>query len=85
MWWAKEELSLTPKEFQILEALLLAKGKVLSRTRLILSVYDDAFDSDSNVIDAHMANLRRKFRRVGGDDLIETVRGVGFRISGGGR
>jgi DNA-binding response OmpR family regulator len=85
VWWAKEELSLTPREFQILEALLLAKGKVLSRTRLILSVYDDAFDSDSNVIDAHMANLRRKFRRVGGDDLIETVRGVGFRISGGGR
>ncbi len=80
LWWREEELHLTPREFQILEALLLARGKVLSRTRLILSVYDDAFDSDSNVIDAHIANLRRKLRRVAGEPVIETVRGVGFRI-----
>ncbi len=80
VWWGDVEVGLTPREFQVLETLLLAKGKVLSRTRLILSVYDDAFDSDSNVIDAHVANLRRKLRRVSGETIVETVRGVGFRI-----
>jgi len=78
--WAGSELDLTPKEFQILEALLLHKGKTLSRTRLVMHVYDDAFDSDSNVVDAHVANLRRKLRAATGCSVIETVRGVGFRI-----
>jgi len=79
-FWGEEELALTPKEFQILEALLLHKGKALSRVRLSLQVYDHAFDAESNVIDAHVANLRRKLRTVGGQRVIETVRGVGFRI-----
>lgn len=78
--WGLAEVDLTPKEFQILEALLLHKGKTLSRTRLIMHVYDDAFDSDSNVVDAHIANLRRKLRAATGCNVIETVRGVGFRI-----
>lgn len=81
--WEGVELDLTPKEFQILEALLLQKGSVLSRTRLVMHVYDDAFDSDSNVIDAHVANLRRKLKAVAGRPVVETVRGVGFRIPNG--
>ncbi|GAB4249656.1 response regulator transcription factor [Deferrisoma sp.] len=79
-FWAERELSLTPKEFQILQALLLQKGKTLSRTRLSLQVYDHAFDAESNVLDAHVANLRRKLKAAGGERVIETVRGVGFRI-----
>jgi len=78
--WEGTELDLTPKEFQILEAMLLHQGKTLSRTRLVMHVYDDAFDSDSNVVDAHMANLRRKLRAATGRRVIQTVRGVGFRI-----
>lgn len=78
--WGEAELPLTPKEFQLLEALLLQKGKVLTRTRLILHLYDEAFESDSNVIDAHVANLRRKLRAAGGENVVETVRGVGFRV-----
>ncbi|WP_025323514.1 response regulator transcription factor [Deferrisoma camini] len=80
VFWGEEELPLTPKEFQILQALLLHKGKTLSRTRLSLQVYDHAFDAESNVIDAHVANLRRKLKTAGGERVIETVRGVGFRI-----
>jgi len=83
--WGDAELDLTPKEFQLLEALLLQKGKVLSRTRLVMHVYDEAFDSDSNVVDAHIANLRRKLRAATGCNVIETVRGVGFRIPDGSR
>ncbi len=81
--WAGTEVHLTPREFQILEALLLNRGKAVSRTRLSLQVYDHAFDNESNVIDVHVANLRRKLRRVGGVPVIETVRGVGFRIPKG--
>ena len=78
--WEGAELTLTPKEFQILEALLLQQGKVLSRTRLVTHVYDELFDNDSNVVDAHVANLRRKLRKATGLAVIETVRGVGFRV-----
>jgi len=78
--WEETELSLTPKEFQILEALLLQQGKVLSRSRLVMHVYDEMFDNDSNVVDAHVANLRRKLREATGLAVIETVRGVGFRV-----
>ena len=63
------------------EALLLHQGKTLSRTRLIMHVYDDAFESDSNVIDAHVANLRPKLREAVGLGVVETVRGVGFRVA----
>ncbi|MDF1551544.1 MAG: response regulator transcription factor [Deferrisomatales bacterium] len=80
VFWQDAEIPLTPKEFHILEALLLQQGKVLSRTRLVMHVYDEAFDSDSNVIDAHVANLRRKLRDASGSAVVETVRGVGFRI-----
>lgn len=78
--WGEAEIPLTPKEFQLLEALLLQQGKVLTRTRLLLHLYDEAFDSDSNVIDVHVANLRRKLRDAAGQPVIETVRGVGFRV-----
>jgi DNA-binding response OmpR family regulator len=60
---------------------LLNKGKTLSRTRLIQHVYDWSYDCDSNVIDAHMANLRKKLRQATGHQLVETVRGIGFLIS----
>jgi DNA-binding response OmpR family regulator len=78
--WGDTDVPLTPKEFQLLEALLLQKGKVLTRTRLTLHLYDEAFESDSNVIDVHVAHLRRKMRAAGADNVVETVRGVGFRV-----
>ncbi len=80
VFWGNEEVRLTPREFRILEALLLHRGRPLSRTRLSLHVYDHAFDNESNVIDVHVANIRRKFREIAGVPVIETVRGVGFRV-----
>lgn len=78
--WADAEIPLTPGEFQLLEALLLRPGRVLPRTRLILHLHDEAFDSDSNVVDVHMTGLRRELRAAGGGNVVETVRGVGFRL-----
>lgn len=78
--WDDRPVDLTRKEFQLLETFLLNKGKVLTRTRLALNVYDNAFECDSNVIDAHVANLRKKLLAATGAAIIETVRGVGFRL-----
>lgn len=73
-------LEVTPTEYKILEALMLNQGAVLSRTRLSTHVYDNSFECDSNVIDAHVANLRKKLFQMTGERIIETVRGVGFQI-----
>jgi DNA-binding response OmpR family regulator len=79
--WKGDPVALTPRELSLLEALLLNKGKTLSRTRLIRHVYDWSYDCDSNVIDAHVANLRRKLKRATGCQVVETVRGIGFLVS----
>ena len=79
---AGEALSLTPKEFQLLEYFLLHPEEVVKRTRLLEKVWDLQFDPMSNVVDVHVANLREKLRK--GDDhraLIHTIRGVGYMMS----
>lgn len=72
-------LSLTPKEFSILEFLLRHKGQVVSRTMIIEHVWDYNFDGMSNIIDVFMATLRKKVD-FGPKKIIETVHGVGYRI-----
>ena len=71
-------LGLTAKEFQLLEHFLLHPEEVLRRTDLLEKVWDLQVDPDSNVVDVHIGNLRRKLLQAGGPPLIHTVRGVGF-------
>ena len=73
-------LDLTPKEFHLLQHFLLHPEEVVRRTELLEKVWDMHFDPESNVVDVHVGNLRRKLRQATGTDLIETVRGVGFRL-----
>ena len=73
-------LDLTPKEFHLLQHFLLHPEEVVRRTELLEKVWDMHFDPESNVVDVHVGNLRRKLRQAAGTDLIETVRGVGFRL-----
>ena len=73
-------LDLTPKEFHLLQHFLLHPEEVVRRTELLEKVWDMHFDPESNVVDVHVGNLRRKLRQAAGSDLIETVRGVGFRL-----
>jgi DNA-binding response OmpR family regulator len=77
-------LDLTPREFQLLEHFMMHKDDVVRRTELLEKVWDMHFDPESNVVDVHVGNLRRKLREAGYDDLIKTVRGVGFRLNGSG-
>lgn len=72
------DLDLTPKEFQLLEYFLLRPEQVVRRTELLEKVWDLHFDPESNVVDVHVGNLRRKLGNAGGEPLIHTVRGVGF-------
>lgn len=71
-------LSLTAKEFAVLEVLLLRAGEVVTRTELIERCWDEMSEPMSNVVDVLIGQLRR---RLGAPDLIETVRGVGYRLS----
>lgn len=80
--WEGREIHTTPREFAILEALLMAGENVLSRSDIVRHTYDDSFDFDSNLVDVHIGNLRRKLKAATGLPFIETVRGVGFRIRG---
>jgi two-component system copper resistance phosphate regulon response regulator CusR len=79
--WAGRPLDLTPKEFELASCLLNLGGEIASRQMLVREVWqaEGRFTSLDNVIDVHVANLRRKLREVAGADVVETVRGVGYR------
>lgn len=74
-----KELSLTLREYSLLEYLLRNRGKVLTRDDILEHVWDRNHDTLSNVVDVHMKNLRRKLPKKYAE-LIETIRGKGFRI-----
>jgi two-component system, OmpR family, response regulator len=70
-------LKLTSHEYRLLAYLMHHRGKIVSRTQLIEHLYDQDFDRDSNTIEVFVGRLRRKI----GLDLIETVRGLGYRMN----
>lgn len=73
-------LELTPKEFQLLEFFLLHPEEVVRRTTLLEKVWEMHFDPESNVVDVHVGNLRRKLTAAAGEQLLSSVRGVGFTL-----
>ncbi len=75
------EITLTPREFQILEYFLRRKNRVVSRTMLLEGVWDYHFDPHTNVVDVHISKLRRQLDEGGSEPLIETVRGAGYMMS----
>ena len=77
-----KDVSLTPKEFALLEYLLRNRGSVCTRSRIIEHVWDIHFDADTSVIDVYINFLRKKLDAAGCNDLIETVRGIGYVIRG---
>jgi two-component system OmpR family response regulator len=74
-------VSLTAKEFAVLEYLMRHPGQVISRTRFLEHVWDFARDGDSNIVDVYMRFLRDKIDRPFGRRSIETVRGAGYRLT----
>ena len=77
---AGKELTIQPKEFQLLRYLLEHQGQVISRTLLFESVWDYHFDPKTNVIDVHVAKLRKKLEENSQSQLIHTVRGAGYVV-----
>jgi two-component system response regulator MprA len=77
---AGQPLELTPKEFQLLEFFLLRPEEVIRRTELLEKVWGLSFDPGSNLVDVHVGNLRRRLSRLGGPQLIHTIRGVGYML-----
>ena len=75
-------LELTRVEFDLLASLLDSPGRVFTRAQLIDRVWGDGFAISDRTVDSHVKSLRRKVGEAGGDPgLIETVRGVGYRIT----
>lgn len=78
----ERRLRLTPKEFVLLERFLLAPERTITRTELLEKVWDIHFDPGSNVVDVHVARLRRKLRGAETEaPAIVTIRGVGFALT----
>jgi two-component system OmpR family response regulator len=73
-------LTLTAKEFAILEYFLHHPGQLLSRTQLEEHVWGYDFDSDSNLVEVYIARIRRKLAAAGLPDPIVTLRGEGYRL-----
>ena len=74
------QLSLTPKEFSILELLMGRAPEAVTRSEIIESVWSYGFDTETNLVEVYVNRLRQKIDQPGGEKRIHTVRGVGYRI-----
>lgn len=72
------EIELQPREYQLLEYLMLHAGQVVTRTMLLEGVWDYHFDPQTNVIDVHISRLRAKLDKGEERPLLHTVRGAGY-------
>ena len=75
-----EPVSMTAKEFAVLEYFMRHPGQVLSRARFLEHIWDFSRDGDSNIVDVYVRILREKIDRPFGMRSIETVRGAGYRL-----
>src|SRR5438132_2348526 len=80
VWRGDAELSLSAKEFALLELFMRHPGEVLSRLQLLEDAWDLAYENRSNIIDVYIRYLREKVDRPFGRRSLETVRGVGYRL-----
>jgi len=78
--WKEVEIALTVTEFQILRLLASMPGRVFSRDAIIDRLHGPGFAVTDRTIDSHVRNLRAKFAQVGGDDVVETRAGIGYRL-----
>jgi two-component system, OmpR family, response regulator len=74
------EISLTTKEFQVLEVFMRHPDHVLTRYQLLEGAWDSRYEHNSNVIEVYIRSLREKLDRPFGVDSIETIRGAGYRL-----
>ena len=75
-----DRIMLTNKEFDILAILADNRRRVVSKQLLIAHCWEDAVDATANLVEVHVSSLRRKLAGAGAGDMIETVRGHGYRV-----
>ena len=75
-----ENVTLTLKEFELLCLLVQNKGKVFTRDAILRDIWGYEFDGENRTVDVHIITLRSKLKECG--SLIETIRGIGYRIGG---
>jgi DNA-binding response OmpR family regulator len=78
---SNKEIKLTPKEFSILELLLRHKDETVTRTQILEHVWDYNYEGISNVVDVFVTTLRKKIDKDFAKQLIQTIHGVGYKIS----
>jgi two-component system KDP operon response regulator KdpE len=76
------EVHLTPTEFDLLRLLARNRGRLMTHRDLLVSVWGAGYGDDTQVLRAHIANLRRKIEPAGGPRYIRTDAGVGYRFAG---
>lgn len=77
---AGRPVDLSPREFRLLEYFLLHPEQIITRTRLLEQVWDMSFDPETNVVEAHISNLRSKLEERDAPRIIQTVRGAGYAL-----
>jgi two-component system, OmpR family, response regulator len=80
VWRGETPISLSRKEFVLLETLMRRPGRVLSRDFLLEHAWDTAYESHSNVVEVYIRRLRAKIDQPFGRSSLETVRGAGYRL-----
>jgi len=78
VWLGQEKVHLTATEFKLLRELAESRGRVLSREQLLDRVWGYTFEGYGRTVDTHIRRLRKKLGPL--EDLIETVRGIGYRM-----
>lgn len=76
-----QELDLLPREYQILELLMVNQGELVTRTMLLEQVWGFQFDPNTSLVQTHVSRLRHKVDKAFNTELIKTVRGAGYVLS----
>jgi two-component system response regulator PhoP len=74
-------IDLSPTEYRILEYLMFRPRAIVSKRQLLEHLYDFTWEHHSNVIEAHISNLRKKLRAIGEEATVHTIRGSGYRLA----
>ena len=79
--FGRKQIELSPTEYRILEYLMFRPRTIVSKRELLEHLYDFTWEHHSNVIEAHVSNLRRKLRFNVESEVLETLRGRGYRLT----
>ncbi|MNW60323.1 Response regulator protein GraR [compost metagenome] len=82
--YAGQSAELTQKEAVLLEALMLKEGRVVTRERLLDLMWEDQHFIDDNTLNVYITRVRKKLKDLGLEEIVETVRGAGYRLNASG-